>query len=155
MIHTTVESPIGALLLTGDGTALSGLYTAQHVRPPLEIGDRDDTAFVQARRELAEYFDGVRNTFDVALAPVGSPFQQRVWSELRQIAYGRTVSYSDIAERIGNPRSVRAVGMANGRNPISIVVPCHRVIGRSGALTGYAGGLDAKEWLLKHEAANS
>ena len=104
-----------------------------------------------ARRQLTEYFAGDRHEFDLELAPGGTPFQQAVWRALRTIPFGATCSYSDIARRIGRPTAVRAVGAANGRNPIAIVVPCHRVIGRSGALTGYAGGLDRKRRLLEHE----
>lgn len=104
-----------------------------------------------ARRQLSEYFAGRRRRFELHLAPRGTPFQQRVWSALLEIPFGTTCSYSEIAARIGRPTAVRAVGAANGRNPIAIVVPCHRVIGRSGALTGYAGGLDTKRRLLEHE----
>jgi methylated-DNA-[protein]-cysteine S-methyltransferase len=153
MIHSIVESPIGDLLLVGDGSSLTALYTAEHVRLPQATGDRSDRSFTDARTQLAEYFAGVRREFDLALAPRGTDFQQRVWAELRRIPFGETTTYGELAERIGNPRSVRAVGMANGRNPISIIVPCHRVIGRDGSLTGYAGGLAAKERLLAHEAA--
>lgn len=107
----------------------------------------------QTRTQLAEYFAGTRQTFDVPLDPVGTPFQQRVWLALREIPYGVTISYGTLANRIGNPRAVRAVGLANGRNPISIIVPCHRVIGASGQLTGYGGGLDRKRYLLELERA--
>jgi methylated-DNA-[protein]-cysteine S-methyltransferase len=139
------------LLLVGDGTSLTGLYTAEHVRRPTVLGARDDLAFGQARRELAEYFDGSRTEFEVELTPAGTVFQQQVWNELRRIRFGQTATYREVAERIGRPAAVRAVGTANGRNPISIVVPCHRVLGSDGTLTGYAGGLEAKRWLLAHE----
>lgn len=153
MIHRTVASPIGDLLLIGDGTTLAGLYTAGQHWPPVEDrGDRDDNAFGSVATQLEEYFAGTRTEFDVPLAPHGTEFQQRVWSQLRAIPYARTATYGDVAERLGRPSSSRAVGAANGRNPISIIVPCHRVIGASGALTGYAGGLEAKRWLLEHEA---
>jgi methylated-DNA-[protein]-cysteine S-methyltransferase len=152
MIHSIVESPIGDLLLVGDGRSLRALYTAEHVRLPETTGDRSDRAFTAARTQLAEYFAGVRQEFDLPLAPRGTDFQQQVWAELRRIPFGETTTYGALAERIGNPRSVRAVGMANGRNPISIIVPCNRVIGSDGSLTGYAGGLPAKQWLLGHEA---
>ena len=108
---------------------------------------------VEAARELDAYFQGRRRTFAVPLAPAGTPFQQRVWAELREIPFGATASYGEIAARIGNPRACRAVGMANHRNPIAILIPCHRVVGRSGSLVGYAGGLDIKRALLELEGA--
>ncbi|MDQ1733113.1 MAG: methylated-DNA-[protein]-cysteine S-methyltransferase [Pseudonocardiales bacterium] len=151
MIYSLLDSPIGQLLLVGDGVALSALYTAEHVRRPLPSGDRDDEAFGSVRSQLDQYFGGERTDFDVPLAPVGTEFQRAVWDELRRIDYGTTSSYRDIASSIGRPQAVRAVGAANGRNPISIIVPCHRVIGSNGSLTGYAGGLAAKQWLLAHE----
>jgi methylated-DNA-[protein]-cysteine S-methyltransferase len=151
MIHSYLPSPIGDLLLTGDGHSLTGLYTPGHVRLPAALGERSDREFAQAHRQLTEYFAGERTDFELALAPAGSPFQQRVWHQLRQIPLGRTCSYGQLALAIGQPTAVRAVGMANGRNPISIIVPCHRVVGSTGALTGYAGGLAAKRWLLAHE----
>ena len=158
MKHSYVDSPLGPLLLTGtdtDGprprTALTGLYPPEHVRLPTPSGDRDDAAFAQAREELAEYFDGQRSVFDVPLAAVGTDFQHAVWAGLREIGFAETLSYRELAERIGRPAAVRAVGLANGRNPVSIVVPCHRVVGSNGALTGYAGGIEAKAWLLAFE----
>jgi methylated-DNA-[protein]-cysteine S-methyltransferase len=151
MIFSIVGSPVGELLLTGDGEILNGLYTCEHVRRPEPAGERDDQAFENARAQLAEYFGGARVEFEVPLDPSGTPFQRQVWRELSRIDYGTTVSYRELAERIGNPAAVRAVGLANGRNPISIIVPCHRVVGSNGALTGYAGGLPLKEWLLDHE----
>jgi methylated-DNA-[protein]-cysteine S-methyltransferase len=153
MMHTFIPSPIGEILLTGDGVAITGLYTVGHIRMPSMIGERADSAYGSAREQLAGYFAGERTSFDLELAPVGTPFQQRVWQELGRIGYGETASYGEIAARIGRPSAVRAIGMANGRNPISIVVPCHRVIAGNGALTGYAGGLTAKRWLLDHERA--
>lgn len=104
-----------------------------------------------AKRQLREYFDGERRDFDLPLAPAGTPFQRRVWDELRRIPYGETISYGELARRIGKPTASRAVGAANGRNPLAIVVPCHRVIGADGTLTGYGGGLPVKESLLAHE----
>ena len=151
MIHSYLPSPIGDLLLTGDGHNLTGLYTPEHVRPPVELGERSDQEFAEARRQLVEYFAGERANFELALAPAGTPFQQRVWQRLQEIPLGQTSSYGQLAIDIGQPTAVRAVGMANGRNPISIIVPCHRVVGSTGALTGYAGGLAAKRWLLAHE----
>ncbi|MEO6702790.1 MAG: methylated-DNA--[protein]-cysteine S-methyltransferase [Jatrophihabitantaceae bacterium] len=151
MMHTFVDSPISPILLTGDGQCLTGLYTAEHARRPAELGRRDDAGFEQARAQLAEYFAGDRVSFELALAPAGTEFQQRVWQRLLAIPAGSTRSYGQLAVEIGNPKAVRAVGLANGRNPISIIVPCHRVVGSTGALTGYAGGLAAKQWLLEHE----
>ena len=154
--HTTIPSPLGELLLTGDGHHLTGVYLTPHRHGPAAgtLGMRDDAPFAEARRQLAEYFSGTRRDFDLPLAPSGTAFQQQVWTALRTVPYARTASYGDIARAIGNPRGVRAVGLANGRNPLSIVVPCHRVIGRDGSLTGYGGGLERKQWLLAHEAAH-
>jgi methylated-DNA-[protein]-cysteine S-methyltransferase len=154
MIHSYLPSPIGDLLLIGDGTYLTGLYTAEHVRMPTELGVRSDREFAEVGSQLAEYFAGERSDFSVPLKPAGTPFQQRVWQRLREIPLGQTSSYGELAADIGQPTAVRAVGMANGRNPISIIVPCHRVVGSTGALTGYAGGLAAKRWLLEHERAS-
>jgi methylated-DNA-[protein]-cysteine S-methyltransferase len=108
----------------------------------------------RCKSQLVDYFEGRRQTFDVPLAPQGTAFQQRVWMRLRDVPYGETCSYATISSGIGSPRSHRAVGAANGRNPLSIVVPCHRVIGSNGQLTGYAGGLERKQWLLRHEQAH-
>jgi methylated-DNA-[protein]-cysteine S-methyltransferase len=154
MIHTVVGSPVGPLLLvSAHGSGLSGLYFAQHRHRPTDLGTESATPFAAAREQLAEYFAGRRLAFDLELEPIGTPFQRRVWDGLAGIGYGRTESYGQLARRIGAPAAVRAVGLANGRNPLSIVVACHRVVGSSGRLTGYAGGLDAKRWLLDHEAA--
>lgn len=153
--HTTIESPVGPLLLTSDGTNLTGVYMTDPTHGPTRVADWTEDAsaepFPEAKRQLEAYFAGALTEFNLPLAPEGTPFQQRVWSELSRIPYGITVSYGDIAERIGNIKAVRAVGLANGRNPISIVVPCHRVIGANGKLVGYGGGLPRKEWLLAHE----
>jgi methylated-DNA-[protein]-cysteine S-methyltransferase len=154
MIHCFAPSPIGALLLIGDGESVSALYTPGHSRPT-EMGVFDAAAFEHARRELAEYFLGCRRSFDVPLAAVGTPFQQQVWQELRHIDYGSTATYAEIAGHLGRPGAARAVGAANRANPISIIVACHRVIGSNGSLTGYAGGLGAKRWLLQHEIAHA
>ena len=149
-----VESPIGPLTLTGDGEALSGLYMDVPGRPaPVSPGAiRDDSAFAAARDQLAAYFAGELRAFDLRLALRGTPFQLEVWEALQAIPYGATVSYGELARRLGRPAASRAVGLANGRNPVSIVVPCHRVIGSGGALTGYGGGLDRKRRLLELEA---
>lgn len=156
---TTLESPIGVLTLTSDGSALTGLYMEAHVggADASEIAGcerRPDAApFRETILQLEEYFAGKRRVFSVPFAAKGTAFQQQVWHALSEIPFGVTCSYADIARRIGNPAGVRAVGLANGRNPISIIVPCHRVIGASGALTGYGGGLERKRWLLQHEGA--
>ncbi len=145
-------SPWGELLLVSDGTALTGLFTHESASQAGVFVAADEVAvFEETCAQLDDYFAGTLTEFDVPLAPRGTPFQQMVWSELCQIPFGETTSYSEIARRVGNPAAMRAVGNANSRNPISIIVPCHRVIGRSGALVGYAGGLDRKSWLLEHE----
>jgi len=154
---STMPSPLGELLLTGDGCHLTGLYMTPHLHGPSHRDGwvRDDACFAGAIRQLQEYFEGRRLTFEIPLAPAGTEFQRRVWMALRDIPYARTVSYGDVAREIGNPKGGRAVGLANGRNPISIIVPCHRVIGSDGSLTGYGGGLERKQWLLEHEARHA
>ena len=144
-------------MLTSDGAALSGLYmdSERHVRRLdgswLESPRHEPLAAASA--QLSEYFAGRRRNFDVPLAAAGTDFQRRVWNELTQIEFGTTLSYGALAQRLGNPGASRAVGLANGSNPISIIVPCHRVIGANGSLTGYGGGLERKQWLLQHEGA--
>ncbi|MBV9820744.1 MAG: methylated-DNA--[protein]-cysteine S-methyltransferase [Actinobacteria bacterium] len=155
MIHSYVDSPLGPLLLTGDGESLTGLYTDRHGRLPTDLGHRADEEFADARDQLAEYFAGRRQSFDLPLNPRGTAFQQAVWQALREIRYGSTMSYREVAEEVGSPKAVRAVGSANSRNPISIIVPCHRVVGSDGKLVGYAGGFSAKKWLLDHELATA
>jgi methylated-DNA-[protein]-cysteine S-methyltransferase len=148
---TTVESPIGPLLLIGDERGLRGLYMAPHAPDP--AWREDPRPFADATLQLEQYFAGERTEFELALAPEGTPFQQAVWGLLREIPYGETRSYGELAGALGKgPRAARAVGLANGRNPISIVVPCHRVIGADGSLTGFGGGLDRKRALLELEA---
>ena len=155
--YTTTTSPVGELLLLGGDEsgrfALAGVYLPGHKGTPVHDPGwrRDDAAFTAALDQLRAYFAGELTTFDLPLAGVGTAFQRRVWAALREIPYGGTISYGELARRAGG--SPRAVGTANGRNPLSIVVPCHRVIASGGALTGYAGGLDAKRALLAHEAA--
>lgn len=148
-----LDSPVGALLLVGDEQALSGLYMHdQRHRPTLPDGcKRNDRAFREAREQLRAYFAGKLRDFALPLAAAGSPFQRAVWKALRTIPFGRTESYGTLARRIGKPGASRAVGLANGRNPIGIIVPCHRVVGADGSLTGYGGGLSRKQWLLEHE----
>lgn len=151
--YTVVDSPIGELMLVSDGTALCRLCMSPHPEPATEGWVADPMPFGDAIRQLAEYFSGQRQVFDLPLAPAGTEFQQKVWQALREIPFGQTESYGELAERIGQPKASRAVGAANGRNPIAVIVPCHRVIGSNGTLTGFGGGLDRKSWLLAHEGA--
>ncbi len=154
-LFSIVDSPIGPLTLVGKAGSLRGLYMADQRHAPEDRGAsrRDDGAFDDVRAQLDAYFQGELLSFDVGLAMDGTPFRQRVWADLQGIPYGEVVSYGALAARIGSPAAARAVGLANGRNPVSIIVPCHRVIGASGALTGYGGGLERKQWLLDHERA--
>jgi len=149
-------SPIGDLLLTGD-TVLGGLHIPPHRwAPAIDEGWRRDAApFAQAIEQLDAYFSGALTEFDLPLAAHGTRFQQRVWTALRRIPYGETTSYGELAAAIGLPRAARAVGAANGRNPISIIVPCHRVIGADGTLTGYGAGVERKRALLNHERSRA
>ena len=151
---TYLDSPIGRLLLTSDGCALTGLYMEPHRKAQSMEGWVEDVTvepLTAAVQQLTEYFAGNRRTFDLPLRLQGTAFQQRVWHELTKIPFGETWSYGELAKRISKPSASRAVGLANGRNPISILVPCHRVIGADGSLTGYGGGLERKRWLLAHE----
>ncbi|MBS1790380.1 MAG: methylated-DNA--[protein]-cysteine S-methyltransferase [Acidobacteria bacterium] len=154
--YTRIESPIEPLLLSTDGESLTSLTMVVQRHGPFFSEDwkRDDDAkpFAEARKQLAAYFAGELTKFDLPLAMRGTEFQKQVWRELQTIPFGVTISYGELAERVGNPNSSRAVGAANGRNPISIIVPCHRVIGANGKLTGYGGGMERKEWLLAHES---
>jgi len=151
--HTVTESPVGPLTLVGDGDALIGLYFEGHRRPPrlAGFGPRTDAGFDAAVRQLGEYFAGTRREFDLELAPRGSAFEKQVWGLLTKIPYGETRTYGQLALDIGDLGAAQAVGNANGWNPISIIVPCHRVVGTSGSLTGYAGGLPRKRFLLSLE----
>jgi methylated-DNA-[protein]-cysteine S-methyltransferase len=151
--YAVLESPIGPLLLSGTDAGLSAIEFAHNGRPaPPGAGWREDrTAQAEALRQLAAYFAGELREFDLPLAPRGTTFQLAVWRELQRIPYGETISYAELARRVGRPRTVRAVGAANGRNPLPVVIPCHRVIGSDGRLTGYAGGLDLKRRLLALE----
>ena len=153
--HAVFLSPIGLIQLRGCDLALTGVFMEEHRHlPVLPVESVEDRApFREAWRQMEEYFAGVRREFSLAIDAAGSTFSMRVWQELRLIPYGATATYAEIARRIGNPRAMRAVGLANGRNPISIVVPCHRVIGADGTLTGYGGGLERKRFLLGLEAA--
>jgi methylated-DNA-[protein]-cysteine S-methyltransferase len=154
MIYTTFDTPIGELLLAGDGRALQRL-SMQSAPRPVAIDprwQRDDRPFAGAREQLEQYFDGARREFDVELDLVGNPFELRVWDALLEIPYGETASYGQIATALGEPAAARAVGLANARNPVALIVPCHRVIGADGSLTGYGGGLERKQFLLDLEA---
>jgi methylated-DNA-[protein]-cysteine S-methyltransferase len=153
-LYTTVDSPIGELLLLGDGSALRGLYM-QEGRKAGAIPRgwaREPDAFAAASVQLGEYFAGTRTGFDLSLEPLGTPFQLQVWLALGEVGYGETRSYGELAQRIGRPAAVRAVGAANGANPLSVVIPCHRLIGANGSLTGYGGGIERKRLLLELEA---
>ncbi|HSG87569.1 MAG TPA: methylated-DNA--[protein]-cysteine S-methyltransferase [Pseudomonadales bacterium] len=153
--HSVLTTPIGPLLLVGDGEALQRLLfpVAGAVAPKVDAGRRDDGALATPRAQLEAYFAGDRRSFELRLAPQGTPFQQQVWAALQRIPFGTTISYGTLAERIGRPTASRAVGAANGRNPLPVIVPCHRVIGADGSLTGFGGGLPCKQWLLGHEGA--
>ena len=155
MRYTLIPSPLGDLVAQRDDLGITGLYlpTGRHAVTDRITGVRDEDGFENLRLQLAQYFAGRRRVFDLPLHATGSPFQKRVWAALCEIPYGETRSYSETAQAIGAPTASRAVGLANGQNPISIVVPCHRVVGASGALTGYAGGVEAKRRLLALEAA--
>lgn len=148
-----MNSPVGELLLSGDGQALTllAMHEQKHGSQPQDDWQRDDGAFGAAREQLAAYFAGELHTFDLPLAPSGTEFQRKVWQALLDIPFGRTESYGALARRIGAPKASRAVGLANGRNPIAVIIPCHRVIGANGSLTGYGGGIERKRWLLTHE----
>ena len=148
----TVDSPVGALTLAGRGDTLTNLRMVDQTHEPSRAGwQPDEDAFPDAVAQLAAYFAGERTSFDLDLELTGTEFQRRVWAALQTIPYGETRSYRDIAEQVGAPTAFRAVGLANGRNPIGIIVPCHRVIGAGGSLTGYGGGLDRKRLLLELE----
>lgn len=157
VFYTAIDSPIGQITLASDGVSLVGLYMESHKGMPTvdESWVCDDSVkpFALAREELASYFDGKLERFTIPLKPIGTEFQLKVWNELVNIPFGQTISYGELACRVGNPKASRAVGLANGQNPISIIVPCHRVIGANGRLTGYGGGLSRKEFLLEHEGS--
>lgn len=151
--HKTLPSPVGPIVLAADEVGLTHLLFGHRVETPPE-GDgsaRGAEILAETESQLAEYFEGEREAFSLPLHPQGTEFQRAVWSALEGIPYGETISYRELADRIGRPKAVRAVGAANGKNPISIIVPCHRVIGADGSLTGYGGGLPAKQTLLALE----
>ena len=153
ILTSTVESPIGPLtLIARDGVLTNvSMHEQRHVSPPPVDAITDDAWFKDVAAQLDAYFAGELSTFDPEMNLLGTPFQQRVWSQLCDIPYGETISYGELARRVGNANASRAVGLANGRNPIALIVPCHRVIGANGSLTGYGGGLERKTWLLDHE----
>jgi methylated-DNA-[protein]-cysteine S-methyltransferase len=152
----TMDSPVGLLTLAGRGSALSHLRMVDQTYEPSRNGwEGDATAFGEAAEQLTAYFAGELTDFDLELDPVGTKFQHRVWAALLTIPYGETKTYGEIAEQIGSPGAFRAVGLANGHNPIGIIVPCHRVIGANGSLTGYGGGIDRKRALLDLERSRS
>lgn len=156
MIYFNVyESPIQTLRLVSNGRSLIGLYmmSEKHLLTSQRdwVEDECVAPFPETRQQLTAYFTGTLTEFDLPVQMQGTIFQQRVWEALKNISYGTTMSYGELAQQIGQPKASRAVGLANGRNPMSIVVPCHRVIGTNGKLTGYGGGIERKQWLLKHE----
>ncbi|MDQ6705010.1 MAG: methylated-DNA--[protein]-cysteine S-methyltransferase [Acidobacteriota bacterium] len=151
MFYSKIESPIGELLLTADARGLTGLLMNAKAKIPDESSHRNDAVFHEAKRQIDAYFAGALKVFDLPIVFTGTPFQNDVWKALCDIPFGETLSYGSLARRVGRPAASRAVGAANGRNPISIIVPCHRVIGADGSLTGYGGGMDRKRWLLHHE----
>jgi methylated-DNA-[protein]-cysteine S-methyltransferase len=157
-LYTQIPSPLGELLLTGDGERLHALHMQEGKLAPIAAQpewEHAPDAFADLAAQLDEYFLGERVAFDAELQPRGTAFQQRVWEELRRIPYGETISYGELARRVGQPSASRAVGMANGRNPIAVIIPCHRVIGADGSLTGFGGGLSNKRLLLDLEASRA
>jgi methylated-DNA-[protein]-cysteine S-methyltransferase len=153
--HTIMDSPIGDLTLVATDGTLSGVYFPGHWYPPsaAALGVRTDTGFETAEEQLAEYLTGDRRTFELETTATGDPFQARVWALIDAIPYGETTTYGEMARELGDATLARAVGGAVGRNPLSLIVPCHRVIGKDGKLTGYAGGLERKRFLLELEGA--
>ena len=155
--HAVLDSPLGPLTAVSTDGSLSGLFmSGQRHRPAAgRFGPRNDTVLPALREQLDAYWAGDLTDFEVPLMTTGTAFQQQVWDALRRVPYGATCSYADLAVAIGRPTAVRAVGAANGRNPVCLVVPCHRVVGSGGSLTGYAGGLERKQFLLQHELAHA
>jgi len=155
--YSRFRSPVGHWLLVSDGKSLTGAYPESHRAVPdvTDAWHRDDAFFAGVRDQLAAYFAGRLVDFTVPLAPDGTAFQRRVWNALREIPLGATTNYGALAAHVGAPTASRAVGAANAKNPISLIVPCHRVVGATGLLTGYAGGLELKQWLLEHEATTA
>ncbi|MBY6195697.1 methylated-DNA--[protein]-cysteine S-methyltransferase [Vibrio hangzhouensis] len=154
--YLITSSPLGDVTIQASDDGVLGLWFEQHTTLPEELGQLspEHPILVRAQQQLAAYFAGKSRSFDLPLAAQGTAFQKQVWKALCEIPYGEVISYQELADRIGNPKAVRAVGAANGKNPISVVVPCHRVIGKSGKLTGYAGGVERKRQLLKLEGTD-
>lgn len=152
---TTMDSPLGPICIAGTDQGLTRVDFQHGIRPvePLPGWQENPGILAEAVCQLQEYFQGTRQTFSLSLAPIGTPFQQQVWQELQRIPFGSTLTYQELAQRIGKPKGARAVGSANGCNPIAIIIPCHRVVGRDGQLRGYASGLPIKQRLLQHEGA--
>jgi methylated-DNA-[protein]-cysteine S-methyltransferase len=155
VFYTQIESPVGPLFLAGDKDSLRFVSFGSSERRVMPRPDwiEDKAPFSEVMRQLRAYFDGKLKEFDLPLTLEGTEFQRRVWTRLLAIPYGETISYAELAQRIGNPKAVRAVGLANGSNPIPIIIPCHRVIGSNGSLTGFGGGLDTKKQLLVLESS--
>ncbi|HEY3613167.1 MAG TPA: methylated-DNA--[protein]-cysteine S-methyltransferase [Gaiellales bacterium] len=153
--HTTIDTPLAELTLVADGGLLCGVYYPGHWTRPdrAAFGARTDHGFEAVERQLAEYLAGERTSFELATRAAGDEFQQRVWAAIARIPYGQTTTYGEIARELGDPQLAREVGAATGRNPLSLIVPCHRVLGKGGRLTGYAGGLARKQRLLELEGA--
>lgn len=149
-VYTHMDSPLGKLLIAMNDRGVVAIHFPQE-NPTRNPDWQHKNLQCAAAEQLRAYFDGTLKTFDLSLAPEGTPFQLKVWEELQKIPYGKTISYKTLAQRLGNPKAVRAVGAANGKNPLPIVIPCHRVIGSDGSLTGYAGGLSIKKSLLDFE----
>ena len=148
MVRTTLKTPLGTAEIEGDENGISKISVSEEV---LEISQKTPSELEDAVFQLREYFNGNLTQFNLKLNPSGTEFQQKVWKELAEIPFGKTLSYFQLSEKLGDPKAIRAVAAANGKNPLWIVVPCHRVIGSDGSLTGYAGGLWRKKWLLDHE----
>lgn len=151
-----MDSPLGKLVLESDGDSILSVHIKSLNEPagdlfPVSNNVQVPECLHECKKQLLEYFDGLRNQFDLPLSPAGTPFQQKVWTALHQIPFGETISYMELARLLGDPKVIRAAGSANGKNPIAIIIPCHRVIGSNGDLVGYAGGLENKKWLLDHE----
>lgn len=147
-MKTIIKTPLGTTTIEGDENGISKISV---VDDDLEVSETIPLELKKATEQLTEYFEGKRNGFDLKLNPKGTDFQKKVWTELQKIPFGKSISYLDLAKRLGDVKSIRAAASANGKNPLWIVVPCHRVIGSDGSLTGYAGGLWRKKWLLEHE----
>jgi len=152
IFKTTIDSPIGTLELTANQDSLLSVSFTEDIA---QISDFQPNILKETALQLDEYFKGVRKEFNLNLQPAGTEFQQNVWKQVKKVPFGETVSYLDIAMQTGSKNNTRAVGLANGKNPIPIIIPCHRVIGSNGKLTGYAGGLERKKWLLQHELKHS